>query len=60
MFVHLLNADQLKTSQRYIKLSNYPLCFKDLYATTLLISIRIPPKTNGAPGNRKGALTDVK
>jgi hypothetical protein len=60
MFVHLLNADQLKTSQRYAKKSNYQPCFKDLYATTLLASMSMPPKTKGAPGKIIRASPEVK
>jgi hypothetical protein len=60
MFVHLLNADQLKTSQRYIKISNYQLRFKDLYATTLPDNMSIPPSIKGAPGKMTGDFTDVK
>src|SRR5450432_27596 len=60
MFVHLLNADQLKTPQRYRNISNYQPRFKELYATMLLDNMRIPPKTKGAPGKIIGACTDVK
>ena len=60
MFVHLLNADQLKTLRMYSKKLNYACCFKDLYATTVLASMRIPPKRKGAPGNKKGARELVK
>ena len=60
MFVHLLNADQLKTPQRYIKISNYQLCFKDLYATILPASMSNPPNINGAPGKMTGDFTEVK
>jgi len=50
MFVHLLNADQLKTLQMYIKKSNYQVCLKDLKAIILLASINKPPNAKGAPG----------